>query len=102
MPVAPICLPPLDSTNAAPKPVGFRGRGWFRLAGAACAYEKEGEPTKSVRQRIVGSFHFFASCLLEPFCVIRNAVRARASSSFMLRFGSIVPGRMVCGSLSQW
>ena len=49
-----------------------------------------------------GYYHCFASCLLEPFCVIRNAVRARASSSFMLRLGSMVPGRMFWGSLSQW
>src|ERR1019366_7565747 len=69
-----------------------------RLTCATRAYENEGDYEEGPPV----SVHFFASCLLEPFCVIRNAVRARASSSFMLRFGSMAPGRMGCGSFRQW
>src|ERR1019366_1501600 len=49
-----------------------------------------------------GALHrFFASCVSRPFWLIRNEVKASASSSLKLRFGSCVPGRSACGSFSQ-
>ena len=52
--------------------------------------------TKADGRRMSGHF-LAASCLLRPSAIIRNAVSARASSSLMARFGSIVPGRSACG-----
>src|ERR1035441_8649498 len=52
MPVAPICLPPLDSTNAAPNAVGFKveaGPG-LRVHPAVTSMR---ETAKSVRQGLV-------------------------------------------------
>src|SRR5260370_39283763 len=49
MPVAPICLPPLDWTSAAPKPVGFRAEAGPALR-AHPALTRARETTKSVRQ----------------------------------------------------
>src|ERR1039458_1448388 len=49
MPVAPICLPPLDSTSAAPKLVGFRAEAAPVLR-AHPALTRARETTKSVRQ----------------------------------------------------
>src|SRR5271167_4322845 len=50
MPVAPSCLPPLDSTSAAPKPVGFRVEDGPGLLQAAVMRMRE--TAKSVRQHL--------------------------------------------------
>src|SRR5208282_4921153 len=54
-PVAPICLPPLDSTSAAPKPAGFRAEAGPGLR-AHPALTRARETTKNVRQCLIMLF----------------------------------------------
>src|SRR5579872_1095204 len=70
-----------------------------RIALARAGTSQQGQTQKECNS----CFHFFAtSGLPPPFCEMRNAVRARASSSLMARFGSTVPGRRDCGFFIHW
>ena len=96
VPACAICFPPLDSTMAVPNAVG--------LGSGANAVLCEQDATSAAISNITNgqrvTNHFFAlatSDLPPPFCEMRNAVRARASSSLMARLGSMVPGRRACG-----
>src|SRR5579862_8068487 len=90
-----------DDCGAEGRGLGQRcGFGLTRTGSSQrCCQHRDNEGTDCME---VASHFLATSGLAPPFCEIRNAVRARASSSVMPRFGSTVPGRRACGFVIHW